>query len=86
MMERVYGGPVVMRQNYRARHILRQLFGALMSDPTLLPIWSRQRIETGGLPPLEVAIFLAGLTDRGAADLYAELFEPTGRAMGHRIL
>jgi len=29
--------------------------------------------------------FLAGLTDRGALDLYGELFVPTDRAMGHHM-
>jgi dGTPase len=87
MMERVYRGPVVARQNYRARHILRELFEALLNNPTLLPVWVQPLVEEGSSrAPLEIARFLAGLTDRGATDLYAELFEPSERAMGHRIV
>ena len=85
MMKAVYKAPLVARQNYRARHIVRRLFEALISDPSLLPLGVQALINDGSPPPLEVARFLAGLTDRGAADLYSELFEPTGRALGHRI-
>lgn len=88
MMNEVYKGDVVARQNYRAGHILRELFRALLSDPKLLPSSVHQQLKKkgGSPPPLEIARFLSGLTDRGAADLYAELFEPTERAMGHRIV
>lgn len=85
MMERVYKGPVVTRQNYRASYILSSLFGALSANHYLLPTWIRERIRDGSEPDLEVARFLAGLTDRSAVDLYAELFEPSDRAMGHHI-
>ncbi len=86
MMEKVYGGPVVARQNYRASHILSRSFEALSHNHSLLPTSVQQRIHGGSEPNLEVARFLAGLTDRSAVDLYAELFEPGERAMGHRIL
>ena len=86
MMDEVYKGDVIRRQNYRARHILSELFKALLGDHSILPPWVQERIEKEGSPPLQVARFLAGLTDRGAADLYAVLFEPTERAMGHSIL
>lgn len=86
MLARVYKGPLVARQNYRASHIMRCLFEALSGEPSLLPTWAQERIHGGSSPAMEVARFLAGLTDRSAADLYAELFEPTERAMGHRIL
>ena len=87
MMETVYRGPVVTRQNYRASHIIRELFEALLHNPRLLPLWVQPLVKRGSKrETLEVARFLAGLTDRGAADLYAELFEPTERMMGHRIV
>lgn len=93
MKARVYRSPLVARQNYRARHVLSRLFDALTGGPAgpdneaylLLPAYVQEQIRKGGRPGLEVARFLAGLTDRGAADLYAELFEPSGRAMGHQI-
>ena len=86
MMEKVYRGPIIARQNYRASHILSRLFEALSKNHTLLPTWVQERIQGGSEPCLEVARFLARLTDRSAVDLYAELFEPGERAMGHRIL
>lgn len=85
MLEKVYKGPLVARQNYRASYIISHLFKALYKDHSLLPTWVQERIADGSPPSLEVARFLARLTDRSAADLYAELFEPTERAMGHRI-
>lgn len=85
MHEEVYKGNVVARQNYRASHILRFLFGALIEDYLLLPKQVQGRIDRGNDPAIEVARFLAGLTDRSASDLYAELFEPGERSMGHRI-
>ena len=85
MHEEVYKGNVIARQNYRASHILRSLFEALIEDYLLLPKQVQERIDRGNEPSIEVARFLAGLTDRSASDLYAELFEPGERSMGHRI-
>lgn len=89
MKASVYKSPLVARQNYRAGHILSSLFRALTEGEAgsypLLPVWVQERIAGGGRWEMEVARFLAGLTDRGAADLYAELFDPQRRAMGHRI-
>jgi len=85
MHEEIYRGNVIARQNYRASHILRSLFRALVEDKLLLPKQVQERIHRGNNPAIEVARFLAGLTDKGASDLYAELFEPGERSMGHRI-
>jgi len=85
MMEKVYQGEVVARQTHRAAHMVRELFTAFVGNDLLLPLSVRQRILNGGCRELEVARFIAGLTDRGAADLYGELFHPGERAMGHRI-
>jgi len=83
MMVRVYRSPVVARQSYRATHILTSLFTVLVNEPALLPEWAR--VPDDLKPALKVARFLTGLTDRSAADLYAALFVPTERAMGHRV-
>lgn len=83
MMDRVYRSPLVARQNYRATQILTQLFNALEQEPSLLPVWARP--SNASEPLLNISRFIASLTDRSAADLYAELFIPTERAMGHRI-
>lgn len=87
MTEIVYQGPIVARQNYRAGHILRSLFEAISHKDSLniLPLGVQEQINIGSNKYLEIARFLASLTDRGATDLYAELFEPSERAMGHHI-
>lgn len=87
MMGTVYKGPLVARQNFKAKHILTSLFNAFIDKNwvKLLPPDVQERMNKGNNRPLEVARFLAGLTDRGASDLYAELFEPTERAMGHHV-
>lgn len=83
MMDRVYQSSIVARQSYRAKHIITRLFTALLDEPLLLPEWTR---GSGDLEPeMNVARFLASLTDRGASDLYAALFVPGERAMGHHV-
>jgi len=86
MKQRVYKSPLVARQNYRASHILSHLFEAFVVDDRMLPEWIQEQVRRGTSRPMAIARFLAGLTDRSAADLYAELFEPSDRAMGHRIM
>ncbi len=88
LYERVYKSPLVSRQNAKADHVLERLFESLRGNPRLLPTYVQQRIN--GTPDRssiahEVAFFLASLTDRGALDLYAELFVPSDRAMGHHV-
>lgn len=85
MMGRVYGGPTVARQNFRADHIITSLFESLLADSSLLPtrVQTTMKVEQS---PMEVARFLASLTDRGAMDLFTELFVPTERTMGHHVL
>jgi len=88
MLETVYRSPLVSRQNAKADHVLERLFDALTRNPRLLPTYVRQRINgsgESGTVKHEVAFFLASLTDRGAMDLYAELFVPSDRAMGHHV-
>jgi len=87
LLENVYRGPVIARQAYKARYIVEQLFVALSQHRRLLPQRWRAMIATG--PDLShervVAYYLASLTDRGAIDLYNELFLPSERSLGHHI-
>ncbi len=85
LLENVYRGPVIARQAYKARHIMEQLFIALSQHRRLLP--QRWRAMIGPELPQErvVAYYLASLTDRGAIDLYNELFLPSERSLGHHI-
>ena len=88
LYDRVYKSPLVSRQNAKADHVLERLFDALRANPRLLPTHVQQRINGSAdvsAVVREVAFFLASLTDRGALDLYAELFVPADRAMGHHV-
>lgn len=83
-----YKSPLVSRQNAKADYVLERLFASLSGDTRLLPTYVQQRINgsaDAGTVAHEVAFFLASLTDRGALDLYGELFVPTDRAMGHHV-
>jgi len=83
-----YKSPLVSRQNAKADYVLERLFASLSRDTRLLPTYVQQRINgsaDAGTIAHEVAFFLASLTDRGALDLYGELFVPTDRAMGHHV-
>ena len=86
MMGNMYRSPVIARQSSRASHILHSLFTALIENHKLLPVRIQERIDAGNEPAQEIARFLAALTDRSAVDLYTELFEPTERSFGHKIL
>jgi len=85
MIDNVYRSPLVARQNFKARRVILDLFSALTEDIRLLPKPVRDELdlrderETAS----QVARFIAGLTDRGALDLHAELFNPRDRAMGY---
>lgn len=83
----VYQHPLVVRQNEKERFVLTQLFERLLANPRLMPAFHYERWERASEEnrPQEVAFFLASLTDRGALDLYAELFDPRARAMGHHL-
>ena len=88
LFDRVYKSPLVSRQNAKADHVLPRLFEAIRGNPRLLPTYVQQRINGVGDPGAvahEVGYFLASLTDRGALDLYGELFVPADRAMGHHV-
>ena len=85
MQERVYDSPPILRQTARGQMVLRELFGAFVEDPRLLPLSTRQKLkEPGAETAMVVARFLAGMTDRFAVDMYAELFEPSARNFGGR--
>ena len=85
MVNNVYKSPIVNRQTYRANRIIKSLCNALKEDTKLLPIRIQELINKGADEPIEIARFVAGLTDRSATDLYAELFESNERSMGHFI-
>ncbi|MDQ2786382.1 MAG: dNTP triphosphohydrolase [Chloroflexota bacterium] len=85
LLENVYRGPVIARQAYKARYIMEQLFVALSQHRRLLPQRWRAMISPALSQQRVVAYYLASLTDRGAIDLYNELFLPSERSLGHHI-
>ncbi len=88
LYQRVYKGPLVARQNAKADYVLERLFETLCAKRLLLPWHVQQRIngsEDPSVIAMNVALFVASLTDRAAIDLYAELYVPSDRAMGHHV-
>ena len=90
LLGHVYRSPVVSRQNYRERYILRNVFTALAEDDRspLLPDHYRKRLlgtaATSADRPRIIAQYIASLSDRALQDLYAELFDPRERTMARR--
>ena len=62
----------VMRMTEKARRVVRELFGAFLSEPRLLPTDHRQRAERDG--PRAIADYVAGMTDRYAMKEHRRLF------------
>lgn len=88
LFENVYSSPLVERQNEKERWIMTSLFDRLMENHRLLSEGAQLRLKGLSNPKdiaREVAIYLASLTDRGALDLYAELFDPRDRMLGHHF-
>ncbi len=85
LLEHVYRGPIIARQAYKARHIMEQLYGALSPHARMLPPAWRARISATMPQERVTAYYLASLTDRGAIDLYNELFLPSERSLGHHV-
>lgn len=86
MYEEVYKSPLVARQNFKSERVLRLLFEALLENGKLLPRYVQEKIgEDESNRKQHAAHYLAGLSDRAALDLYAELFEPEERAMGRHV-
>ncbi len=68
----------VMRATTKARRVVDDLFGLLLSEPRLLPGDWRRRCDGPGGPATaqEVCDYVAGMTDRFALDEHARLFDP----------
>lgn len=81
LRETVYNSPVVRRQNFRGQYVLRRIFKVLLTHTDLLPLALRDREPRHRC----VAYYLASLTDRGAVDLYEELFSPSERILSRHV-
>jgi len=72
LRDHLYRHYQVMRMTEKARRIVRELFGAFLSEPRLLPTDHRQRAEREG--PRAIADYVAGMTDRYAMKEHRRLF------------
>lgn len=78
LRERAYRHNRVAAMDYKAKLIIRSLFGAHVDQPRLLPVRYFRRIEQQGLHRV-VCDYLAGMTDRFCQDTYHNLFQPFQR-------
>jgi dGTPase len=72
LRDHLYRHYQVMRMTEKARRIVRELFGAFLGEPRLLPTDHRQRAEREG--PRVIADYVAGMTDRYAMKEHRRLF------------
>ncbi|MDE2150351.1 MAG: deoxyguanosinetriphosphate triphosphohydrolase [Gammaproteobacteria bacterium] len=82
LREHLYQQHPVYRMTVKAKRVVRELFGALLEDPRLMPpeFFERargkeQRYGVAGRARV-VADYIAGMTDRYALDEYERLFNP----------
>lgn len=76
LYSRLYRHYRVMRMAVKADNIIRKLFEAYQSEPTMLPHHVQGQIGERGLERT-ICDYLAGMTDRYAVDEYAKLFDPS---------
>jgi dGTPase len=83
LRHRMYEHHRVARRAARAGQIIRGLFEALHVDPDRMPEGWRERAIGTGEPDTArvVADYIAGMTDRYAAEEYAQLFEKPPEAL-----
>ena len=75
LFRHVYQAPPVTEDFHKASHVLRQLFDYFVAHPAEI-VGCGGRLGGGDPPDVEVADFLAGMTDRYALNLYQSLFLP----------
>src|SRR5262245_36640045 len=77
--ENLYRHQRIERMKDKARRVLVALFERYRENPRLLPRDALRRIPDDGLERT-IADYIAGMTDRYAAEEYLRLFDPTVRA------
>lgn len=75
----VYNHPTIIKMLHKGRMIIRGLFYEYMSEPRLLPKQIQRHANDQPLARI-VCDYVAGMTDRYAADQYKIIFEPYARA------
>lgn len=72
LRQNLYAHYQVLRMTDKARRIIRDLFGAFMSDPRLLP--PQYQVRARADTPRAIADYIAGMTDRYAMKEHRRLF------------
>ncbi len=75
MFERVYRSPVLLELEFRAKHIVTDLYEYFVTNKEKMPIEYVEKLQE---EPVEriVCDYIAGMTDRYALQTYQELFIP----------
>ncbi len=82
LREHLYKHHLVYRMTAKAQRVVRELFGALFTDPRLMPpeffdrSQEREQRHGDSRRARVVADYIAGMTDRYAIDEYERLFNP----------
>jgi dGTPase len=72
-----YTSHKILRMQYKADRLLKDLFREYVGRPSQLPPWVNRRISAGDAPPERtVCDYIAGMTDRFALDEHRKLFLP----------
>ncbi len=85
LREHVYRHHRVLRMTTKAKRVVRELFGAFMDNPRLMPDEYRQQALQSGTPGADantariVCDYIAGMTDRYAILEHRRLFDPSER-------
>jgi dGTPase len=82
LMQRMYRHYKLNRMTSKARRLVRDLFQLFVAEPECLPTEWRKQTEGPATPPTArvVADYIAGMTDRFAADEYRRLFDVQSRS------
>jgi dGTPase len=78
LYQHLYDHPSKIRQTHRAQHFVEGLFKAYLERPKLLPLEVQKKIPQLGLERT-CCDYIAGMTDRFAADEFARLYSPLER-------
>ncbi len=81
LREHMYGHYKLNRMTSKARRLVKDLFQLLVAEPECLPTEWRRRTDGGATPETAriVADYVAGMTDRFAADEHRRLFDVQSR-------
>jgi dGTPase len=77
LMRHFYRHPRVVRMSFKARRLIKELFGAYLAEPLQLPYDIQARMRQGSDTPHRVICdYVAGMTDRYVILEHKKLFDP----------